>query len=333
MSGEATGAQAGFGPRRLGHANLYVSNLARSIEFYNKVCGFEKVGLELGTDAGFVSNGNTHHDFGLVETTGKPFRGRNGETLAEARMQQPGLNHFGWELDNEAQLVAAIERATAAGVHKRLTVDHTVSHSIYIFDPDSIVHEFYADVMADWRTVFRGGEIENISAHWTPGASQPLSQPLWETEPEIRVVAEAPLHPLRTTRAAVVVSNMDRLLGFYVDIAGLEAAFVAPDRSYAVLRGQASTADFHLALFAQAPGLEVGCHHVGCAVADEGSIEQAKAALDAAGIKVDRLVDNAAKRALLLRDPDGLLIEFYCPREPDFVALAEAPPAERPFLA
>ena len=61
------GDQVCFRPRRLGHANLYVSELERSMAFYNQVVGLEEVVREPAIHAGFLSNGNTHHDIGMVE--------------------------------------------------------------------------------------------------------------------------------------------------------------------------------------------------------------------------------------------------------------------------
>ena len=40
-----------FGVRRLGHANVGVRNLDRSVAFFETVCGFEEVGIEVGTGA------------------------------------------------------------------------------------------------------------------------------------------------------------------------------------------------------------------------------------------------------------------------------------------
>jgi catechol-2,3-dioxygenase len=69
-----------FQPRRLGHVNLYVSQLERSIAYYEKVCGIELVRIEAAIRAGFHSNGNTHHDIGLIEISkGEARLGRDGK--------------------------------------------------------------------------------------------------------------------------------------------------------------------------------------------------------------------------------------------------------------
>ena len=60
-------AAVGYRPRRLGHVNFFIADLDRSIAFYTRVCGFEITALERHIGAGFFSNGNTHHDIGVVE--------------------------------------------------------------------------------------------------------------------------------------------------------------------------------------------------------------------------------------------------------------------------
>ena len=67
-----------FRPRRLGHANLFVSDLDRSMRFYNAVCGLEEVRREPAIRIGFLSNGNTHHDVGLVQSSTARRVGRGG---------------------------------------------------------------------------------------------------------------------------------------------------------------------------------------------------------------------------------------------------------------
>ena len=324
-----------FEPRRLGHANFYVSDHLRSIEFYNKVCGFTPVGREDSIKAGFLSNGNSHHDFGLVEASEKARVGKDGKVQSiQGHWKGPGLNHFGWETDNEAHLVEAYRRAMDSGYEISRCLDHGGSHAIYLFDPDGNIHEFYADMTRDWRSIFHGGgDLGLITSQWTPGDPPPLTEALWDPDPKFDVVEEAPAHPLRAGRGVFIVSDFDRLLDFYTQIAGFDLAYAAPDKSYAFLRGQASTRDYHCAVFAQAPGLEVGYHHVGLEMPDEASVEQAEAALTKQGVAIEMSVDNASKRALFLRDPDQLLLEFYYTRSPDFAALANEAPEKRPFLA
>ena len=108
---------------------------------------------------------------------------------------------------------------------------------------------------------------------------------------------------------------------------------MAPDGSYAYLRGSAATPDYHCALFARADGLESGCHHFSCEMADEAAVADAEAALAARQIETVAAVDSATKRSFYLRDPDGFLVEFYATRDCDFAAAAAVPPAQRPFHA
>ncbi len=59
-----------FRPRRLGHANLWVDDLAKSEAFYNTVCGLAVEFTEPGLKASFLGTGNTPHDLGMIEVTG-----------------------------------------------------------------------------------------------------------------------------------------------------------------------------------------------------------------------------------------------------------------------
>lgn len=156
-----------FRPRRLGHVNLYVSDLEASLSFYERHCGLARVRMESAIGAGFLSNGNTHHDLGLIEISrGQDRHGRDGHVqIQSTRGRQPGLNHLGWEMENQAALVQAYERMRAAGMAPQALYDHIISHAVYVPDPDGNVHEFYADSMKDWESVF------NLTmTTWSPAA-------------------------------------------------------------------------------------------------------------------------------------------------------------------
>ena len=64
-----------------------------------------------------------------------------------------GLYHFGLNVgDNDDDLRAALAAVQAAGATVVGASDHTVTHSVYILDPDGNEIELYIDVPGvDWR--------------------------------------------------------------------------------------------------------------------------------------------------------------------------------------
>src|ERR1043165_9466673 len=196
---------AKFSPRRLGHANIQVSDLDRSQKFYSNVMGIELCCLEPGIGAAFLSNGNSHHDVALMQCTQQAFVGRGGHVQAAAgSVQKAGLNHLGWEVDNEAEVAAAWKRAVAAGTPIDTTSNHQVAHSVYLFDPDGNYHEFYADIIEDWRTVFNMQNRELLTSFWDPTVPNPTKKRYWTEPDKVRQVKEAVFHPRRTARAVIV---------------------------------------------------------------------------------------------------------------------------------
>ena len=104
-------------PQRLGHLNLFVTDYEKSGQFYSKVCGFQEVFREPGISMIFMSNGNTHHDLGLMEITTGDRIGKDGHVqVAAGNGRTPGLNHLGFEMRTEQQLVDAYRRAKSKNV-------------------------------------------------------------------------------------------------------------------------------------------------------------------------------------------------------------------------
>jgi catechol 2,3-dioxygenase len=118
-------ARTFFRPRRLGHVNLVVGDVDRSMDFYMQIIGLEESYRRPLVKAGFLSNGNTHHDIGLVESGGPLGQGRRA-----------GLNHTAFELETEVDLVGDYDRAISAGVEFDRTSDHDIAHSVYGRDAD-----------------------------------------------------------------------------------------------------------------------------------------------------------------------------------------------------
>ena len=116
-----------FSPRRLGHANMFVGDFERSFDFYHRLCGFEVAfGEQGGRKSALMSNGNTHHDIAIsqVREDSEPVIGRGGHVqIPKGRGIQPGLNHFGWELEHQKALVDAYHRAQETGLELHRVAD------------------------------------------------------------------------------------------------------------------------------------------------------------------------------------------------------------------
>src|SRR5262245_41981311 len=156
-----------FKPTALAHVNIYVSQLERSKAFYGNVCGLARVYNEPAINASFFSNGSTHHDVALMQCSDKPLIGKDGKvqnTMSNGR--RPGLNHLAFVVPNEAQLIEsyrrALNRPAESGLLKCL--DHVISHSVYLQDPDANTLEFYADAVEDWRKYYAAGNDSLITS-------------------------------------------------------------------------------------------------------------------------------------------------------------------------
>ena len=306
-------------PRRLGHANLFVADLDRSMAFYSAVVGFEEVFRRPPIKAGFHGNGNTHHDVGMVEVT-SPL----------SRSAEPGLNHLAFELENEVDLVDGYRRAVAAGVEFLRTVDHDIMRSVYGSDPDGNAVEIYADSTKEWRTA-RAGVVTKPTPNWTPGTPAPSAESHYHDDPEIRRMEAATFHPTRITHVVLVAGDYAGMLQYYRDRVGLAAIHGDAHSPFAVLGGTCGSCDVFL--FRAREGRRIGLHHLGFAVGDEADLVASASRLAATGGEVEREIDVPARRCLFIRDPDGFLIQFHVDREDPLPTLSAVEEETALFLA
>jgi catechol 2,3-dioxygenase len=135
--------------RELGHLVLYVRDVERSAAFYRDVLGWQQIMPEPGVDPVGVaafSSGRTHHELLLIEV------GADATPIPAGR--RIGLYHFGLKVgDTDDDLRAALSAVQAAGATVVGASDHTVTHSLYILDPDGNEIELYIDVPGvDWQS-------------------------------------------------------------------------------------------------------------------------------------------------------------------------------------
>ncbi|HEY5251628.1 MAG TPA: VOC family protein [Acidimicrobiales bacterium] len=145
--------------QELGHIVLYVRNVEQSAAFYRDVLGWRQimptenersaVGFPaVGFPAAAFSapSGRTHHELLLIEV------GQDAAAVPAGR--RIGLYHFGLKIgDSDDQLRDALRQLEAAGATVVGASDHTVTHSLYVEDPDGNEIELYVDVPGvDWKT-------------------------------------------------------------------------------------------------------------------------------------------------------------------------------------
>ncbi len=135
--------------QELGHLVLYVRDVGRSAAFYRDVLGWRQIMPESGQDpvgAAAFSSGRTHHELLLIEV------GADATPIPQGR--HVGLYHFGLKVgETDDELRAALARVREAGATVVGASDHTVTHSVYILDPDGNEIELYVDVTGvDWRS-------------------------------------------------------------------------------------------------------------------------------------------------------------------------------------
>jgi catechol 2,3-dioxygenase len=110
-----------------------------------------------------------------------------------------------------------------------------------------------------------------------------------------------------------VTPRFEESLEFYTRLIGLQLWAADVSKDYAILRGTVGTGD--LTIYRQRPGLEAGFHHVGFEAWDEADLERSIAGLASRGLEAERIVDHSARRAVTIRDPDGLRLQFFVNRQ------------------
>ena len=297
-----------FRARRLGHANLFVSDVERSLDFYNRVVGLEEVYRKAAADdlqgpavGGFLSNGNTHHDIAV-------FR----------HPSAPALNHLAFELECEADLIEGYRTATDAGVQFRVS-DHDITRSLYARDPDGNGIEIYSDSTREWRKIRGDGRtVRYAEAPRTPGDPPrftPADARNYHRDPELRRVDAAVFHPKRITHAVLGVADKEASLEFYGSVLGLRIVRGGPTDTCVVLSG-ATNGEHVILLSAPSPG-ETGLRRVGFEIWSDADLEESRCRLQEAGLTPEEEFTSDLRRSLFLRDPDGFLLEFYTESRPN----------------
>jgi catechol-2,3-dioxygenase len=119
--------------KRLNHAVLYVSNVERSVKFYEEALGF-RVGMQMPGAAFLNAPGGTNdHDLGLFEVGASAGPSQAGRSTV-------GLYHLAWEVETLAELQEVGQRLGRMGALAGAS-DHGTTKALYAKDPDGIEFE------------------------------------------------------------------------------------------------------------------------------------------------------------------------------------------------
>lgn len=168
---------------RLNHAVLYVSDVDRSVSFYNQIFGFEPIDgmAELRGAAFLKAPGSTNdHDLGLFEigADARPSGAGRGAV---------GLYHLAWEVDTLDDLERIAGLLSSAGALVGAS-DHGTTKSLYGRDPDGLEFEvvwiipaaLLDDEALDNRSRIRPLDLEREKAKYgsTTRGGVGISQPV-----------------------------------------------------------------------------------------------------------------------------------------------------------
>lgn len=129
------------GETRVGRVRLQVSDLERSLEYYDRVLGL----VVLERTDGHASLGGRGADAALIE-----LHGRTGVTPVPRR-GRIGLFHYAILVPDRASLGRFVRHLAEIGARAGAS-DHLVSEALYLQDPDGLGIEVYADrPRSAWR--------------------------------------------------------------------------------------------------------------------------------------------------------------------------------------
>src|SRR5688572_24067830 len=186
---------------RIGHVSLQVSDLSRSVSYYERVLGLKVI----RRDADAASLGAGKDEPAIIELSEKP------GVRAVPRRGLLGLYHFAILLPDRAALGRFIAHLADIGVRAGMA-DHAVSEAVYLTDPDGLGIEVYADRPRDaWR--YDELQIYMTTEHLdTASLIRAANGERWMGMPRGTVLGHVHLY----------VDDIDKAAAFYHDALGFD---------------------------------------------------------------------------------------------------------------
>jgi catechol 2,3-dioxygenase len=284
---------------RIGSVHLDVSDLPRSVDFYERVMGIPVVSHEphqaqLGPDR--------EHPALVLSDIAAPTPLPAGAT---------GLFHVAWLHPSRAALADSVRRVVRARWPFEGASDHGVSEALYLSDPDGLGIEIYADRPRErWEHSSDGRWVNMVTLPLD--LDDLLAQSL--EEPGATVAAQTAVGHVH-----LKVSDVPRAAAFYRDALGLQEQAQLPSAAFLAAGGY----HHHVGLNSwqsrgapPAPQSAPGLRSVEFVLSDSDALDALERDLHEALASSETLAsfDPEPVRVddgrLSLRDPDGQLLSF-----------------------
>jgi catechol 2,3-dioxygenase len=291
---------------RIGYVSLNVSDIDRSLDYYEKVLGFKKVDRPSNERALLSVDGHPSYLVELLQAKEAAAAADYKASMSETT-RRAGLYHFAILLPERKYLADMLQNLSERRGEIRFDglADHLVSESIYIRDPDNIGIEIYCDRPAlQWE--WDGSRVRMATDRLdTENLLRELTDSGWKAMPAKTIIGHVHLH----------VRNLLKALKFYQEILGLNFTATYPG-AYFFAAGKYHhhiATNIWLGTSIQLASSEhVGLNHFGIELPNREQFGKMAEQLRQFKIETPKYGQpKGSSKSVFLRDMDSITIQLY----------------------
>ncbi|GAB2551472.1 VOC family protein [Gracilibacillus alcaliphilus] len=186
---------------RIGYVELQVSNLDRSLTFYQEIIGFQV--LEVNEKKAKLTTNGIVPQLLLKEV----------KSYVERPNRSTGLYHFAIAVPTRQDLALSLMHLAESGYPIQGASDHQYSEAVYLADPDNNGIEIYVDRESDqWERDGKGGYVGDIAPLDVENLFAEINEDTWDGLPSGTRIGHMHLQ----------VSDIEESETFYVEALGLD---------------------------------------------------------------------------------------------------------------
>jgi catechol 2,3-dioxygenase len=292
---------------KIGYVSLNVSDIQRSLEFYQSVLGFSKVRKKSSaSDRVLLSSGETQSSAPMLELV------QVGQTDSNpVTPRRDGLYHFAILLPERKNLADVLLYLSGKQDQVQFDglADHLVSEAIYIRDPDFNGVEIYSDrPRSEWKWNGKDNNSDNSRLQMatlplnTKDLLKECTDAGWTGMPTGTSIGHIHLH----------VSNLSNAMKFYHDILRLNLTTIYPGAYFFA----AGRYHHHIATntwlgsnILHASSQSIGLNYFGIELPNIEEFDKTAKQLQQYNIVVQS--SSISSKAILMHDPNGIRIQVY----------------------